>query len=364
MSDLLWAFLFAIGVAQGLFLGFVLLMSPTSNQLVARSLGILVLVFTLSIVEELIDVLGFYPALPHTLRMSIWMEFAMGPLVLGFANGLRNRSLSKHWWLHFAPLILCLIIWLPFYLKPGAEKVLALGQPISSVLAIFVLTKAGYLLTYLVLALKALPNVNTRGWLGLNWVRPWLIAVIVVTTLLYVNFLLNYLGLVGIPDSDYVGSLILALFMFVLAYGVIRQPKLVFSRTTGSKLDPDQQKAIGNNLEDYLKTEKPYLDPDLTLRSLAQQMAISESQLTEVLNSHLGNNFYGVINGLRLDAVTKSFGKTENDGRTILELAFSAGFNSKAAFYRAFRGHFGVTPNQYRSDPKNKNTQDQGSHLS
>ena len=65
-------------------------------------------------------------------------------------------------------------------------------------------------------------------------------------------------------------------------------------------------------------------------------------------------NFSAFVNGLRAEQVADQL--KSGDRRDLLELAFEAGFASKASFNRAFRARFGLSPSAFRrkvSDPEN-----------
>jgi AraC-like DNA-binding protein len=56
-----------------------------------------------------------------------------------------------------------------------------------------------------------------------------------------------------------------------------------------------------------------------------------------------------LLNQRRLRAYLADRARPEYESKTVLELAFAAGFNSKAAFNAAFKKHTGLTPSQFRS---------------
>jgi len=107
-------------------------------------------------------------------------------------------------------------------------------------------------------------------------------------------------------------------------------------------------------LLDYMKRNKPYLDPELTLPQLAEEIGMSRNQLSYLMNECLGMNFYEFINTYRIDQVKKWLGEASKDQLTILGLALEAGFNSKVTFNTAFKKYTGLTPSQYKKDVRKK----------
>ena len=98
---------------------------------------------------------------------------------------------------------------------------------------------------------------------------------------------------------------------------------------------------------------KPFLDADLTLASLAKELKIPPDHLSQVINSELSVNFYDFINGYRVKEAQKRLLDPKNRVYSILGIALNAGFNSKASFNRIFKKHIGITPSQYISSQKN-----------
>ena len=66
------------------------------------------------------------------------------------------------------------------------------------------------------------------------------------------------------------------------------------------------------------------------------------------MSEGLNQNFREFLGRIRADAVATVLADANNKD-PILDVAFAAGFNSKASFNRVFLQHFGVTPSAYRT---------------
>lgn len=108
----------------------------------------------------------------------------------------------------------------------------------------------------------------------------------------------------------------------------------------------DEASEILQTLNNYLETEKPYTNPELTLETLSQQINIPVDKLSQVINKCLNKNFYDLINELRIEK-TKILLKDMLQEHTIEYIAYESGFNSRASFYRAFKKYTGLTPLKY-----------------
>ena len=114
-----------------------------------------------------------------------------------------------------------------------------------------------------------------------------------------------------------------------------------------SLLDEELLKQYLGQLEQLMATDKPYLDPDLTLRSLAQMLNIPPNHLSQLLNEGLEKNFSEYVNSYRLEAFKSKVADPAQQHLTILALAYDSGFNSKTVFNTFFKKITGKTPRAY-----------------
>jgi AraC-like DNA-binding protein len=110
---------------------------------------------------------------------------------------------------------------------------------------------------------------------------------------------------------------------------------------------------IGQRLEAWAVHERGYLDPDIRLTGLAERIGTSPQLLSQYLNDVFGVSFFDYINGLRVAEVQKMMRDRSNDTRTLLDLAFAAGFTSKSTFNTSFKKISGLTPSSWRNQHVN-----------
>jgi adenylate cyclase len=111
-----------------------------------------------------------------------------------------------------------------------------------------------------------------------------------------------------------------------------------------SLLDKADLKKYKHQLEQLMAGEKPYLDPDLTLRSLADMLDLPPNYLSQLLNEGFDQNFAEYINSYRLETFQASAADPANAHLTLLGLAYESGFNSKTVFNSFFKKTKGLTP--------------------
>ncbi|WP_338768988.1 helix-turn-helix domain-containing protein [Bernardetia sp. ABR2-2B] len=111
------------------------------------------------------------------------------------------------------------------------------------------------------------------------------------------------------------------------------------------QIDAQTQSSL-QQLTDYMKNEKPYLDPELSLQKLAIAINLSEKQLSGLINQHIGKHFFDYINEFRINDAKRLLKQQPN--LTVLEILYEVGFNSKSSFYTAFKKETNQTPTKYR----------------
>jgi YesN/AraC family two-component response regulator len=129
----------------------------------------------------------------------------------------------------------------------------------------------------------------------------------------------------------------------------IYQTDVVIDRVKKKKaiLGKHQAAQFTNSLLDHIHKNQPYLNPDLSLRVLAEQLEIHPNQLSWLINEHLGKNFNDFINHYRVETFKSLAKDPANAGITIMGLAYDSGFNSKTTFNTTFKKSTGLTPKQF-----------------
>tara|TARA_R110000868_G_scaffold2384_3_gene17624 strand:- start:8212 stop:9273 length:1062 start_codon:yes stop_codon:yes gene_type:complete len=99
-------------------------------------------------------------------------------------------------------------------------------------------------------------------------------------------------------------------------------------------------------IDGTIRTEELWLEPRLSLADVAQRAGGSTRDVSRAINIATGQSFSAYINAMRLAEVERLIAGGGPENRTVLDLAFAAGFNSKSAFNRIYRAETGRTPSQ------------------
>ncbi len=103
-----------------------------------------------------------------------------------------------------------------------------------------------------------------------------------------------------------------------------------------------------SRLNQLMRSQHAYLQPDLTLPKLAQAVDCSVNHLSQVINSGFGMSLFEYLNQFRIRHAQDLLSNVDSHADTVLKIAFTVGFNSNSAFYAAFKKCVGQSPAQYR----------------
>lgn len=91
-----------------------------------------------------------------------------------------------------------------------------------------------------------------------------------------------------------------------------------------------------------------FLNPELSLNSLAKEFNTNTSYLSEIINKHIGKNFKTYINELRIRYITQKMQENpEYLTYKISYLADEAGFTSRTSFTTIFKSVTGISPSVF-----------------
>jgi len=107
-----------------------------------------------------------------------------------------------------------------------------------------------------------------------------------------------------------------------------------------------QAQAVFNQLAVLIEQRQLYLQPRLAVADLAKHTGLGSKEVSWAINQGAGISFCDYINQLRLAEVQRQL--QQSGEKSILEIAFAAGFNSKSTFNKLFKASTGLTPRQYQ----------------
>ena len=111
---------------------------------------------------------------------------------------------------------------------------------------------------------------------------------------------------------------------------------------------------LKRTIDQALAGEKCYLNPDLSLGSLAGHLGVSAAVLSATINTCYGKNFRNLINDYRVEEAKRKLGDPALSHLSVLGIALESGFSSEASFYRIFKQHTSLSPAAYAAQAGKK----------
>lgn len=293
-----------------------------------------------------------------------------GPLIYLYTKGVMfsDFRLSSKNLLHLIPYLLLtiLLISLKSFTQVTAEEVIKNElpwqfYPVSALLYVHFFVYLGMTFKSLHRYRQIIKNKYSQiDQINLDWLSYTLNTFGMLT---FISLIHNFIGLTKSRTVFMVTLLLLLIFIFYFVNRVIlkalRQPEIFAgisqnetNKYLGSKLSPKQSEEIKEQLLALFHTEKPFLDPQLSLADISEKLAVSTKHLSQVINQSLNKSFFDFINSYRIREVQEILRDSGDDKMTVLEAMFEAGFNSKSSFNTAFKKETGQTPTEFRKTIK------------
>ncbi len=213
------------------------------------------------------------------------------------------------------------------------------------------------------LDIKIFNNYSYSTDIDLKWLR-WLVLLFgiiwtILVSVTMIHHVFKMFSMVFCTDGLFLS---LSAFVILIGYFGLKQ-KVIFSndvidesrvsskpmtKYAGSRLTESEAKQYAEKLSKYMKSSKPYLNPELTLSQLAGELGISSHFLSQVINEKLELNFFDFINGYRVEEFKERTSNPNYSNFSLLGIALECGFNSKSAFNRIFKQKTGLTPSQFK----------------
>lgn len=279
-----------------------------------------------------------------------------GPLLYHHVWALtRDAPIELRSWLHGAPFLTFNVLWLE-----GPLPMRVLAYSIFASIGVYLAASALELHHYRRVLLATGPANEA---ITLGWLRSVLRILGCVWALDVLSFLGNRLAPRGVEEGL---TLLLFVALLVLVTWMVRRalahPELFAGITSEDEAvahfeqasEPEtrplsaEEMQQAQKLDRWMQEKAPFLRSDLTLKGLAQDLDMAPRALSRLIHRHTRCHFADFINGYRVDAAQQELLSNEDSSRTILDIAYAVGFNSKSSFNSAFKRKTDLTPSQFK----------------
>ncbi|MBN2611176.1 MAG: AraC family transcriptional regulator [Bacteroidales bacterium] len=118
------------------------------------------------------------------------------------------------------------------------------------------------------------------------------------------------------------------------------------------KFEDNEAEQIQKRINNLINDKKIFTDPEINIIKLSKLLGITVHHTSYFINNYLNTNFYNLINSKRIELAKEKM-DIRGINSEIEVIGFESGFNSKSAFYRAFKRYVNLSPSEYISKKTN-----------
>jgi len=356
-----WEILFLFFAFQALLIAFFFFTKKKGDRVANAILGGYLVLFALNLSynvlywSELLYTVEFVRF--HGILALIWVLYP--PLIYLYAKRvMAKKQLGWKDTIHLLPFLFILFSYLPLYQLGAIERLQAfqtgtIGQYIHNGKFLVWITLS-VMLFYTVLTYATFKDLHV----GLNKKRwfYWVLGSFACYVLaMGIYFVLSRLGLIN-TKHDYFIMFFIVFFIGAMAYFGFKQPQifdglsmdaiLPFKKYQKTGLTSQLSQELKNQLIMYFEESRPFLNSELRLNDLAEELNLSRHHTSQIINEHFDTNFFDFVNNYRIEEAKELLSKESS--LSITDIIYASGFNNRVSFYKTFKKHTGTTPTDFR----------------
>ena len=267
--------------------------------------------------------------------LYIFFNFLLGPV---FLLSLKYVRFRRKMWIHAIPSLVCLLLLLPKFVDEQLMTIFAFA----------------HFMVYIIYILGMFENrfFPRFGWSVIKTILGlWLLSYLAHTMEMVLWSQFNLISETMAWVLYVASQLILGFSLLYLIYSLASK-KSKFGMRDQSDLPKDILEKLQKEFLDYISDSQVFTDPLISQQKVAKGLSVSSHHVSRYLNHHHGDTFLNIINGLRIKASLELIENPQNQEKTIKDIFYQVGFNTRSTFNSAFKNYTGLTPSEYRSKLK------------
>lgn len=357
------------GICQGLVFALVVFCSKKYNAKSTRFLATLILAFSLNnLGYYLLDIWWItraeffrYLYFPNALLSCPLFYF----YVCLYLNPKKKFSTGEKWL--FAPFIVMFLLFSSYKIAKPLEYENESYYAFLSALPNLI-EFVGIIFTQIILVVcflkvrkfekKPHDSSNIMAETGFSWLK-WIIISLFVLCLLWLFEMVDSV-IKGESRAFYMLWIGMSVMTYwfghigIYKFGIIEERKNIRNYSIENKTKPVAIRSKSDHItqvENMLIHQKRFLDPTITLDKMADELDLSKSHLSRLINTELDMSFPDLLNSLRVEEAKMYLTNPEFANYTLIAIGLEAGFNSKTTFNNAFKKITGKTPSEFKNNP-------------
>jgi len=377
MSTNITSILFILIIFQLLFLSSFLFTQEKGKRISNLLLGCFFLAIALNLLDVFLLMAGAYTAYPFLAGWGSCIPLLFGPLLYLYTKSVLKKDFiflaaARFHFLPFAALFLATELYMIFQSRIAQERLVSdilqhhLPRSVTIVSTLIFIQFLLYVMASLqsVATYKktATQHLSAERQMDVSWLSSAIIFFLLVIVITIINGLLAQTALATYYLVVF-NIIILGLLIFVvnILLKALRRPYffsfsqddfLVAKPAAALQMTPGpdrvEKEKIAQDVLKYMQTNRPYLEPELTLEQLAARLSLKPRMLSQSINEILGQNFYDFVNRYRIEEASRLLTNPKDEKITVLEVLYEVGFNSKSSFNTLFKKYTGMTPTAFR----------------
>lgn len=237
------------------------------------------------------------------------------------------------WWKGFLIILPSLIIGVVDHFTYADLRIPLILYPLIISLWLFIMVRA--------YRKRCEENFSTLENTGIMWMRNYLVTLVVMGLSYF------YLCAGTHPTRAFTQELLVLYLLVANTLQILLRRKPWLEETAEEEEgeeDPVRQK-YRENLEAWMETEKPYLNPDFRLLDLMEVLPMNRTYLSNFINGEYGCSFYQYVIRYRVEEAKRLM--QEHPDMKLMDVAEKSGFASPATFSRTFAKEEGCSPTKW-----------------
>lgn len=318
-----------LGIVQAVLLCAYLfsLKDKKANIVLAFMLLALIMVVSKSVVNNYITVA------PWIRNLGIAGNLLTGPFLWFYGKVLfERRDFSDRDYIHIVPFILyALLCWV---IPNGADFT-------SYFMASLVFA---HVAVYLVVCWCYIIN-NLKGARLLSWYRN-IVSGVTILWLLYVGIFTGFIPVYIL------GAVFFSFLIYIFSYLLLKRHVFNLEKYSNTTISREVSIQLLKQINELFEVEEIYLDSTISLKTVAENLAVSPREVSQVINESMQMNFSEFVNYHRVAKAKMLLANPSCWQQKIESIAYDCGFGNVTSFNLAFKADTGLTPSQYRNQFK------------
>ncbi len=374
------AALILAGAIYGYILSLNLVVGKEGNQTARNLAATFVLVYSIHITEYVALMSGLIFHLPYLVGVTFPLLLLVGPVFLLYVEALNrpNFHYKRQHLLYVTPFLVWLVYFVPFYFESLSSKMDFINElaslQISPAPFLYGLSTLMTNLLFAYLAYRKIfqyevwlsHNHSTDRLFRLKWTKKLALGFTLLIVLNTISFIANKINNTYVLELDVLFVLGMVVIIIMIGHNAqirsntysiylpITSANINEPKYQTSSLDQSKVEQIKGLLLSHISEHKPYLNSELKVSDLADQINVPAYHLSQIVNQEFGTNFFEFINQYRIESAKRMLRDESFDHFKILAVAIENGFNNKASFNRVFKKYTAVTPSEYRRKGKDR----------